>query len=112
MMRRDTTTLTPILYLFFFFKQKTAYEMIWLLEFRRVLFRSRRAGASAARGRAGDRRRGAAPGRTARLPPPLRPGGRVEALDRPPPRVRHVGRAPSRGPARRPRRPPHPARGA
>ena len=26
--------------LFFFFKQKTAYEMIWWLEFRRVLFRS------------------------------------------------------------------------
>ena len=25
---------------FFFFKQKTAYEMIWWLEFRRVLFRS------------------------------------------------------------------------
>src|SRR5207244_5238194 len=25
---------------FFFFKQKTAYEVIWLLEFRRVLFRS------------------------------------------------------------------------
>src|SRR5258708_21772158 len=25
---------------FFFLKQKTAYEMIWLLEFRRVLFRS------------------------------------------------------------------------
>ena len=24
----------------FFFKQKTAYEMIWWLEFRRVLFRS------------------------------------------------------------------------
>src|SRR5207244_5881013 len=27
--------------IFFFFKQKTAYEMIWRLEFRRVLFRSR-----------------------------------------------------------------------
>src|SRR6476660_3806973 len=26
--------------MFFFFKQKTAYEMIWRLEFRRVLFRS------------------------------------------------------------------------
>src|SRR5258708_8743786 len=26
----------------FLFKQKTAYEMIWLLEFRRVLFRSKR----------------------------------------------------------------------
>ena len=29
-----------IVFCFFFFKQKTAYEMIWWLEFRRVLFRS------------------------------------------------------------------------
>src|SRR5207244_5012629 len=28
------------MYSLFFFKQKTAYEMIWWLEFRRVLFRS------------------------------------------------------------------------
>src|SRR2546426_616423 len=72
--------------------------------------RSRRPGALAARGRAGDRRRGAAPGRATRLPPSLRPGGRVEALDRPPVRVRHVGRAPNGRPARRTRRPSHPAR--
>ena len=29
------------MFFFFFFKQKTAYEMIWWLEFRRVLFRSK-----------------------------------------------------------------------
>jgi len=37
---------------------------------------------------------GAAPGRAARLPAPLRPGRRVEALDRPAVRVRRVGGAP------------------
>src|SRR5574341_1176393 len=32
----------PFLGFFFFFKQKTAYEISWCLEFRRLLFRSRR----------------------------------------------------------------------
>src|SRR5207244_7666460 len=33
-----------------FYKQKTAYEMIWRLEFRRVLFRSPRVAQGAGRG--------------------------------------------------------------
>src|SRR5260363_92798 len=40
--------------LFFFFKQKTAYEMIWCLEFRRVLFRSHRPDGNEPRGDGAD----------------------------------------------------------
>src|SRR6267154_2554823 len=58
--------------------------------------RPRRPGPPAARRRAGDRRRGAAARRAARLPPSRGPGRCVEALDRVAVRVRRVG-----GPARR-----------
>src|SRR5258708_30568502 len=55
---------------FFFLKQKTAYEMIWSLEFRRVLFRSR------------DRRRSNARGRLIRIGGQHRHLRRVEVFQR------------------------------
>src|SRR5260363_312171 len=48
---RDNIT---VFHFFFFFKQKTAYEMIWCLEFRRVLFRSHRPDGNEPRGDGAD----------------------------------------------------------
>src|SRR5260370_27012481 len=47
---RDTLGAMHVLFVFFFFKQKTAYEIQVRLEFRRVLFRSELSGAVAVDG--------------------------------------------------------------